>query len=139
MACGKVCPGRDPGQPALADPAQAGLGLGGLQRSRPLEQGGISRLLLKGLPMCVAFLMLASFRVGGFYIFLPSWSLSLLSDKGTLCILCTIYSRYSLKDPLEFQAIIIVCFFLPFSKIPHFSSLHALGEAVTWWPFAHLV
>lgn len=100
MACGKVCPGWDRGQPALADPAQAGLGLGGLRRSRPLEQGGISRLLLEGLPMCVAFLMLASFRVGGFYIFLPSWSLSLLLDKGTLCILCTIYSRYSLKDPL---------------------------------------
>lgn len=123
VACGKVCPGCGPGQPALADPAQAGLGLGGLQRSRPLEQGGISRFLLKGLPMCVAFLMLGSFYVGKFLHFFAFLVSSLLSDKGMLCILCTIYSRYRLEDPLGFQAIIMVCFSLCFSKIPHFSSL----------------
>lgn len=28
-------------------------------------------------------------------VFLPSWPLALLSDTGTLCVLCTLYSRYS--------------------------------------------
>lgn len=48
---------------------KAGLGLGGLQRSRPLEQGGISCFLLEGLPMCAACLMLARFYVGKFLHF----------------------------------------------------------------------
>lgn len=124
----KVCPGGGPGRPAGPEPAEAGLGLGGLQRSPPLEQGGISHFLLKGLPTCVAFLMLTSFYMDNLLrFFLPSWSLSLLSDKGTLCILCTICSRYSSEDPLDFQAIIMVCFFLSLSKIPPFSPLQ-VGE-----------
>jgi len=73
--------------------------------------------------MSVPFLMVANFYAGKFLHFCPSWSLSLLSDKGTLCVLCTMCSRGSLEDPLDFQAIIVVCVFLSLSKIPHFSSL----------------
>lgn len=134
MARGKVCPGHGPGQTALA-----GLGFGDLQRSRPLEQVGISYFLSKEMPTCVAFLpwarffclldLLHCFQTQEHCVF---YALSILD--------------IALEDPLDFQAIIMVCFFLSFSKIPRFSSLQvrrsvvsdALGEAGTWWPFIHL-
>lgn len=106
MARGKVCPGHGPGQTALA-----GLGFGDLQRSRPLEQVGISYFLSKQMPTCVAFLQWARFFC----------LLDLLHCFQTQEH-CVFYALsildIALEDPLDFQAIIMVCFFLSFQKFP---------------------